>query len=116
MEFGICWHLPPLDSIKINVDASLLDSNIASIGGIVRDHKGKFLFDFGKKKMHWDINQLEMESIFTLKEFLRDWMFESKDIIIEGDNYNVAKPSRFYDEINMQSSQFCFRVVISQWL
>ncbi|PKU75233.1 hypothetical protein MA16_Dca027183 [Dendrobium catenatum] len=91
MEFGICWHPPPLDWIKINVDSSLLDSNMARIGGIIRDNKGIFLLSFGNLKMHWDINQLEMDVIFTLKEFLQDLMFESKGVKIEGDNYNVMK-------------------------
>ncbi|XP_020674422.1 uncharacterized protein LOC110093778 [Dendrobium catenatum] len=34
------WCPPPKDWIKINVDASLISSNQAGIGGIFRDHKG----------------------------------------------------------------------------
>ncbi|KAH0465938.1 hypothetical protein IEQ34_006041 [Dendrobium chrysotoxum] len=91
MEFENFWHPPPLDWIKINVDASLLESNIASIGCIIIDHEGRFLLAFGKKKIHWDINQLEMEAICLIREFLQTWMFESEGVIIEGDNLNIIK-------------------------
>ncbi|PKU73176.1 hypothetical protein MA16_Dca021367 [Dendrobium catenatum] len=63
-ESETSWHPPPLDWIKINVDASLLDSNLASIGVVVRDSKGRLLLAFGKKKLHWDINQLELDVVF----------------------------------------------------
>ncbi|XP_020699437.1 uncharacterized protein LOC110111773 [Dendrobium catenatum] len=90
-ESSSIWHPPPLHWLKINVDAALLDSNLASIGGKVRYFKGRLLLAFGKKKMHGDINQLELEAISSLQEFLHDWMFDCKGIIIEGDNYNMIK-------------------------
>ncbi|KAI0485910.1 hypothetical protein KFK09_029434 [Dendrobium nobile] len=37
------WCPPTKDWIKINVDASLLSSNLAGIGGVFRDHKGRRL-------------------------------------------------------------------------
>ncbi|KAI0515997.1 hypothetical protein KFK09_008668 [Dendrobium nobile] len=90
-ESDTSWHPPPPDWIKINVDASLLDSNLASIGGVVRDSKGRLLLAFGKHKLHWDINQLELDAIFSLKEFIKDSMFESKGLIIKEDNNNAIK-------------------------
>ncbi|PKU61502.1 hypothetical protein MA16_Dca026016 [Dendrobium catenatum] len=36
-----CWHSPPPDWIKVNVNSSLLTSYKA--GGVFRDHKGRFL-------------------------------------------------------------------------
>ncbi|XP_020685352.1 uncharacterized protein LOC110101664 [Dendrobium catenatum] len=77
-EFVTSWHPPPLDWIKINVDSSLLDSNLASIGGVARDSKGCLLLAFGRQKLHWDINQLEMEAVFDLKDFVQDWKFDCK--------------------------------------
>ncbi|PKU60814.1 hypothetical protein MA16_Dca028787 [Dendrobium catenatum] len=62
-ESETSWHPPPLDWIKINIDASLLDSNLASIGGVARDFKGSLLLAFGEQKLHWDINQLELEAV-----------------------------------------------------
>ncbi|XP_028555133.1 uncharacterized protein LOC110114874 [Dendrobium catenatum] len=59
------WCPQPKDWIKINVDASLLSSNLARIGGIFRDHKGRFISAFGKNKVHWDIAQLELEAAIT---------------------------------------------------
>ncbi|KAI0488528.1 hypothetical protein KFK09_028363 [Dendrobium nobile] len=39
-EFHKTWCPPPLDWIKINVDASMLSSNLTGIGGVFRDYKG----------------------------------------------------------------------------
>ncbi|KAI0524441.1 hypothetical protein KFK09_003810 [Dendrobium nobile] len=83
------WCPPPKDWIKINVDASLLESNQAGIGGIFRDHMGRFISAFGKKRTHWNIAQLELDAIFAAKDFLCDWMLECKEIIVESDNVNI---------------------------
>ncbi|KAI0513446.1 hypothetical protein KFK09_009467 [Dendrobium nobile] len=85
------WCPPPKDWIKINIDASLLSSNLAGVGGVFRDHKGRFISAFGKNGIHWDIAQLELEAVFSVKEFLRSWMLEYKGLIIESDNANVIK-------------------------
>ncbi|KAI0510379.1 hypothetical protein KFK09_010980 [Dendrobium nobile] len=62
-----CWHPPPPDWIKVNVDASLLPSYKTVIGGVLRDSKGKFLMAFGKKYVHWDISQPELSSIHLIR-------------------------------------------------
>ncbi|XP_028552325.1 uncharacterized protein LOC110102200 [Dendrobium catenatum] len=80
------WCPPPKDWIKINVDASLLESNQTGIGGIFRDHMGRFISAFGKKRTHWNIAQLELDAVFAAKDFLCDWMLECKGIIVESDN------------------------------
>ncbi|XP_020674943.1 uncharacterized protein LOC110094124 [Dendrobium catenatum] len=105
-EFDLSWRPPSPDWIKINVDASFLDSNLASIGGVVRDSMGKSLLAFGKQQLHWDINQLELDAIFSLKDFISDWMFDSKGLIIEGDNYNVI----MFLQDSMKKSKTCNRI------
>ncbi|KAI0524473.1 hypothetical protein KFK09_003843 [Dendrobium nobile] len=85
------WCPPPKDWMKINVDASLLRSNCAGVGGIFRDHKGRFILAFGEKKAHWDITKLEMEVVFSVRKYIRSWMLEYKGVIIESDNLNVIK-------------------------
>ncbi|KAI0496446.1 hypothetical protein KFK09_022763 [Dendrobium nobile] len=83
---------PPLkDWMKINVDASLLRSNCARVGGIFRDHQGRFILAFGEKKIHWDITKLEMEAVLSVKDYIRSWMLEYKGVIIESDNLNVIR-------------------------
>ncbi|PKU62185.1 Putative ribonuclease H protein [Dendrobium catenatum] len=42
--FNKCWHPPPPDWIKINVDGSFLSSYKAGIGAIYQYHKGSFFF------------------------------------------------------------------------
>ncbi|KAL0925393.1 hypothetical protein M5K25_003719 [Dendrobium thyrsiflorum] len=77
------WHPPPLDWIKVNVDASLLRTNLAGIGGVFRDHKGRLIMAFGRNMFHWDVAQLEMEAVVSLQEYIQDWMLECKGLIIE---------------------------------
>ncbi|KAI0530847.1 hypothetical protein KFK09_000395 [Dendrobium nobile] len=88
-ESSNTWCPPPKEWIKINLDASLLTSNIGGIGGVFRDHKGRLICAFGKEKIHWDVAQLEMEAILTVKNFLKSWMMECKGVIIESDNVNI---------------------------
>ncbi|KAL0905866.1 hypothetical protein M5K25_024311 [Dendrobium thyrsiflorum] len=64
-----------------------MKSNLAGIEGVIRDHKGRLLLAFGKKRTHWDVSQLELEAVFVIC----DWMFESKRVIIEGENINNIK-------------------------
>ncbi|KAI0486587.1 hypothetical protein KFK09_029335 [Dendrobium nobile] len=85
------WYPPPKEWIKVNVDASLTSSNLAGIGGIFRDHKGQFISAFGKNGIHWDIGNLELQAVLTVKEFLKNWMLECKGLIIESDNINIIK-------------------------
>ncbi|XP_028548787.1 uncharacterized protein LOC110098176 [Dendrobium catenatum] len=74
---------------------SHLESNISSgidgVGGVIRDYKGRFLFAFGFKSIHWDISELELEALKALKNITQEWMYQAKGIIIEWDNYNVMK-------------------------
>ncbi|PKU76469.1 hypothetical protein MA16_Dca001072 [Dendrobium catenatum] len=90
-EFQTVWHSPPLGWIKINVDAALLPSYNAGIGGCIRDDKGRLLIAFGKKRMHWDIANLELDAVMSVRKYLQPWMIECKGLIIEGDNLNVIK-------------------------
>lgn len=46
---------------------------------------------FGFMCLHWDIAQVELLVVQSLKEVMQDWMFEAKSIIIEGDNFNIIK-------------------------
>ncbi|XP_028552066.1 uncharacterized protein LOC114579980 [Dendrobium catenatum] len=91
LESHDVWHPPPLDWIKFNVDASLMESYNAGIGVIIRNHKGRFLRAFGKQLRHWDVATLELQSILLLREQLQRWMLQYKGVIIEGDNANVIK-------------------------
>ncbi|KAL0919966.1 hypothetical protein M5K25_009059 [Dendrobium thyrsiflorum] len=79
------------------MDATLLPSYKAGIGGIFRDHKGRFLLAFGKSCVHWDVGSLELSATLYIKEVLKDWMFKYKGIVIEGDNANIIN---FLQEAN----------------
>ncbi|KAL0911972.1 hypothetical protein M5K25_017912 [Dendrobium thyrsiflorum] len=85
------WFPPPLNWIKLNVDASLLNSNEDSIAVVLRDHKGRFLLAYGRKFMYWDVSLMELIAVFNFKEIIKEWMIEKQGIIIEWDNINVVK-------------------------
>ncbi|KAL0910007.1 hypothetical protein M5K25_020928 [Dendrobium thyrsiflorum] len=91
LQLSNSWHPPPPKWIKVNIDASLLDSYRAGIGGVLRGHKGRFLLAFGFSCIHWDIGQLELLTIRSLNKIIQDWMFIARGIIIKGDNFNVMK-------------------------
>ncbi|XP_020696585.1 uncharacterized protein LOC110109729 [Dendrobium catenatum] len=90
-EFQTIWHPPSQGWIKINVDAALLSSYNAGIGGYFRDDKGRLLIAFGENRIHWDIANLELAAVISIRKFLHPWMVEFKGLIIEGDNINVIK-------------------------
>ncbi|XP_028556733.1 uncharacterized protein LOC114581213 [Dendrobium catenatum] len=86
-EFQNTWCPPLKDWMKINVDASLLSSGLAGIGGVFMDHKGRFILVFGKNKVHWDIAQLELEAALSVRDFVRSWMIEYKGVIVKSSNF-----------------------------
>ncbi|XP_028556854.1 uncharacterized protein LOC114581242 [Dendrobium catenatum] len=89
--FQDTWKPPPTEWIKLNVDASLDNNYSVGIGGVIRDYKGRFLFAFGFKSIHWVISALELDALMALNKITQEWMYEAKGIIIEGDNYNIMK-------------------------
>ncbi|KAL0904499.1 hypothetical protein M5K25_026621 [Dendrobium thyrsiflorum] len=90
-EYVDTWRPPPIDWIKINVDATLQELYNAGIRAIIRDHKGRFICTFGKHLKHWDVASLELQAILLIREHLQTCMFQQKGVIIEGDNHNVIK-------------------------
>ncbi|KAI0510967.1 hypothetical protein KFK09_011583 [Dendrobium nobile] len=76
--FSDKWHPPPPEWLKINIDASLKENYEASIGGIVRNCKGRFVLAFGHGKLHWDITQMELSAFKSLKEALQGWLQGAK--------------------------------------
>ncbi|KAL0906170.1 hypothetical protein M5K25_024641 [Dendrobium thyrsiflorum] len=91
LQLNSYWHPPPPEWIKLNIDASLVSNYIGGIGGVFRDHRGRFLYAWGVNCLHWDAAQLELFSIISIRNFVQDWMFECKGIIIEGDNQNIIQ-------------------------
>ncbi|KAL0918988.1 hypothetical protein M5K25_011047 [Dendrobium thyrsiflorum] len=89
--FKNSWHPPPPRWIKLNVDASPLQNNQAGIAEVIRDHKGIFIMDFGKKLILWDSPLLELLAAVAIKDELNDWMFDYQGLISEGDNVNIMK-------------------------
>ncbi|XP_028556427.1 uncharacterized protein LOC114581139 [Dendrobium catenatum] len=88
-QFYDFWCPPPPEWYKINVDAALKNNYEATIGSIVRDCKGRFMLAFGFHGIHWDNSQVELLAFSSLKEVLKDYFFNIKGIIFEGDNKNV---------------------------
>ncbi|KAL0906183.1 hypothetical protein M5K25_024657 [Dendrobium thyrsiflorum] len=97
------WHPPPPEWVKVNVDATILRSNEAGVGGVFRDHKGKFLSAFGFKCLHWDNGFLELFAFRSLRRVIKEWMLEAKGLVIEDDNANVINylQESFFKVVNL---------------
>ncbi|KAL0912066.1 hypothetical protein M5K25_018011 [Dendrobium thyrsiflorum] len=96
------WHPPPPEWVKVNVDATILRSN-EGVGGVFRDHKGRFLSAFGFKCLHWDNGFLELFAFRSLRRVIKEWMLEAKGLVIEGDNVNVINylQESFFKVVNL---------------
>ena len=86
------WEPPPLGSLKWNVDASC--SSIyasSSIGGVLRDHHGKFLCMFSRPIPFMEINNAEILAIHrALKISSSCDRFMSSRILVESDSANAV--------------------------
>ncbi|XP_020679509.1 uncharacterized protein LOC110097477 [Dendrobium catenatum] len=74
------WYPPPPNWIKINVDAALLKSYKAGIGGVVRDSEGRFLLAYGHSCTHWDISKLELMAVHFIRQIQKEWMQDYNEI------------------------------------
>ncbi|KAL0927659.1 hypothetical protein M5K25_001855 [Dendrobium thyrsiflorum] len=97
------WHPPPPEWVKVNVDAIILRSNEAGVGGVFRDHQGRFLSAFGFKCLHWDNGFLELFAFRSLRRVIKEWRLEAKVLVIEGDNANVINylQESFFKVVNL---------------
>lgn len=62
-----CWQRPNLGTIKLNSDAGSLHQGRVSIGGVIRDHLGRWLLGFKQLLPLMSILEAEseMRSIYT---------------------------------------------------
>ncbi|XP_020691196.1 uncharacterized protein LOC110105868 [Dendrobium catenatum] len=87
----LLWCVPPPNWLKFNFDASLLSSNLAGLGLVVRDHCGNLIVATGQQVEHWDVATAELLAACTIKDVLEDWMMDRAGIIIEGDCSNIIE-------------------------
>ncbi|XP_028550871.1 uncharacterized protein LOC114579679 [Dendrobium catenatum] len=97
------WFPPPTEWVKLNIDAAVKSNYDARIGGVLRDHKGRFLCAFGIKHKHWDSAQMEMKAILSVKDFMLQERYNFKGIIIERDNKNIID---FFNKIYNKQAGF----------
>lgn len=86
------WLPPPSRSLKWNVDASASPSLLcAAIGGVLRDHEGKFICMFSTPIPFMEINNAEVLAIRrALKMSLSSARIKDSHIIIESDSKNAV--------------------------
>ncbi|XVF65611.1 hypothetical protein PTKIN_Ptkin09bG0262900 [Pterospermum kingtungense] len=83
----LSWSPPPEDSIKINVDGSLLGKpGHAGFGGVMRDHTGAELCCFSKYVGVEDSNIAEILAIREDVEVFLPSRVRDKKLIIESDS------------------------------
>lgn len=74
---------PPVNFIKINIDGSK-NRDQSAIGGVAKDHTGKFLFSFYEYIGKWPIFYMELYAIWAAINYCEK--FNYPNIIIES-NY-----------------------------
>lgn len=87
------WSPPSHSTLKWNVDASLkIHESKSAIGGVLRDHHGKFLCLFSSPIPYMEINHGEILAIHrAIKISLTlDWCTHSH-LIVESDSKNAVK-------------------------
>ena len=89
----IMWSPPPIHAMKWNVDASFHPScHHAAIGGVLRDHLGRFVCVFSSPIPLMEINMAEVHAIHrALKLTLGCSRFEPSHLIIESDSINAVR-------------------------
>ena len=87
------WIPPPQDGLKWNIDASMkVSESKSAVGGVLRNHLGKFICLFSCPVPFLDINHGE---VFAIHRALKisssmDWSRQSR-IILESDSVNAVK-------------------------
>ena len=81
----IRWHAPPNPNIKLNTNGSSLGNpSIASVGGILRDHLGRWIADFS---LHLGLAKNNMAELATVPQGLAmAWNLGFKFIQLEHDS------------------------------
>lgn len=92
MAAQIEWIPPPMGSLKWNVDASVSDALTSSaIGGVFRNHEGKFLCLFSAPIPFMEINCAEILAIHhAVKISIARGLSRQDLIIIESDSMNAV--------------------------
>lgn len=87
------WLPPPHSVLKWNVDVSLNQFiSKSAIGGVLRDHTGKFLCLFSSPIPLMEINHAEIFAIQrALKITLHSNMLQNNSLIVESDSANAVK-------------------------
>ena len=81
----IRWHAPPNPNIKLNTNGSSLGNpSIASVGGILRDHLGRWIADFS---LHLGLAKNNMAELATVPQGLAmAWNLDFNFIQLEHDS------------------------------
>ncbi|XP_010670879.1 uncharacterized protein LOC104887825 [Beta vulgaris subsp. vulgaris] len=86
------WSPPPENWLKWNVDASLHPHLMrTSIGGVLRDHNGKFICLFSSPIPFMEINTAEIFAIHKAMKICKDFNhLHGKKFIVESDSKNAV--------------------------
>ncbi|KAL6194707.1 hypothetical protein ACLB2K_035784 [Fragaria x ananassa] len=86
----LCWHFPPKDWIKLNVDGSLhKNTGIICVGGVLRNDRGEWLNGFSAKLGIGQV--LEAELWGLLKGMEMAWQHGCNSLEVEVDSLVAVK-------------------------
>ncbi|KAK0580349.1 hypothetical protein LWI29_000920 [Acer saccharum] len=113
----LAWSPPPQDWVKINVDGSRnpVEGSIAA-GGVIRDHKKKWLYGFALNKGLGSV--IEAELWGALEGLKLAWMAGYKKVVLETDSQNAVNLLTNYRSVNhplYSIIQACVELIKGDW-
>ncbi|KAK0586152.1 hypothetical protein LWI29_001888 [Acer saccharum] len=85
----VVWNPPPQDWVKLNVDGSKISaSDSIAAGGVLRDHKKKWLGGFAINKGRGSVLEAELWGIFEGLKIA--WKAGYKKMLVESDSQSAV--------------------------
>ncbi|KAK3219521.1 hypothetical protein Dsin_013491 [Dipteronia sinensis] len=114
---SIAWNPPAQEWIKLNVDGSRnpVLGTIAA-GGVIRDHRKKWLSGFALNKGTDSVNEAEVWGIFEGLKLV--WKEGHKKVVVESDSQNVVLLLTKTSSINhplLSIIQACKDMIACDW-
>ena len=102
----LAWQAPPLGFVKVNVDATArTNPGDLSIGVLIRDSEGRWLFGFARRFGWGNITRAEIYAIYY--GLLFAWERNFRRVIIESDSLHAV--TKINGDLN--SSDLLFQVI-----
>ncbi|MBA0804540.1 hypothetical protein Gohar_004120, partial [Gossypium harknessii] len=110
------WQPPRVGWVKVNIDGSVpKHTSSAAVGGVIRVHKGNWLFGFGLRIDRSGIFQTEARALY--EGLVVAWHERFRQIEVESDNpilIDVVSNGYTVDS-NLSEIRFIHIMILKKW-